>query len=226
MSADVCFTKSECVSRYNRSGPRGAGNTGPGLTHSLDYSKEGLMPNYTQPCTVNGCESLIGRKGARGLCTRHYQRYLSTGSPTGTLRPAPEDRFWRKVDKSSPRGCWEWLGSQDGQGYGLFSLHGVTKRAHRFAYLSLVGPIPAGLVIDHLCRNRLCVNPEHMEPVTNQENLRRGQGHDVSQGRRNTCPAGHTYSPENTYINPRGAKCCRTCSAAARKRYEDRKKSA
>lgn len=222
MSADVCFTKSECVSRYNRSGPRGAGNTGPGLTHSLDYGKERLMPNYTHFCSVDGCQNKVGLKGARGWCTKHYQRWLYTGSPTGSKkRPSAEQRFWAYTDKSD--GCWHWRSAMDTNGYGLLSVGGKTTKAHRFAYELLVGHIPDGLVIDHLCRNRSCVNPDHMEPVTNDENLRRGNGRDVSQGRRGICHAGHPYSIENTYTNPLGRKVCRTCMAAARARYENRK---
>lgn len=211
------------VLRYDLGIPGERANAPQGLTHSLDLTKEGLMPNYTQPCSVDGCTSLVGRKGARGLCTRHYQRLLTTGSPTGTRRATTAERFWRMVDTSGD--CWLWTGSQDGQGYGAFSVGGVTKKAHRFAYELGVGPIPQGKVIDHLCRNRACVNPSHMEPVTNDENLRRGVGRDVSQGRRNACRAGHPYSTENTYINPLGRKVCRTCMASSRARYEDRKAS-
>lgn len=95
-----------------------------------------------------------------------------TGNPVRT--DGPEVRFWRLVDKTDS--CWLWLGAQNGKGYGRFTLsgrNGWKRSAHRYAYELLVGPIAAGLDLDHLCRNRLCVNPEHLEPVTRRENLRR-----------------------------------------------------
>lgn len=88
----------------------------------------------------------------------------------------PEQRFWAKVDKSSPTECWIWKAAKHRNGYGNFWTGKRPMLAHRYAYTILVGPILTGLQIDHLCRNRACVNPAHMEPVTLQENLRRGQG--------------------------------------------------
>ena len=93
-------------------------------------------------------------------------------------------RFWERVQKGDGGwACWEWLGGKDRFGYGLFEIAGTraerekqgrrTAMAHRFAYETLVGPIPDGLTLDHLCRNTSCVNPEHLEPVTEQENLAR-----------------------------------------------------
>ena len=85
----------------------------------------------------------------------------------------PQQRFWAKVNKTPD--CWLWTGGKTGHGYGVFSLHGRDVRAHRAAYEFLVGAIPSGLVIDHLCRVPACVNPEHLQPVTQQINcLRQG----------------------------------------------------
>src|SRR6185369_13442505 len=81
---------------------------------------------------------------------------------------AAQERFWSKVDASGD--CWIWRGTDDGKGYGVMHLGRTTTTAHRFAYTLLVGPIPPGLQIDHLCRNRACVNPDHMEPVTQRVN--------------------------------------------------------
>lgn len=82
-------------------------------------------------------------------------------------------RFWTKVHLPSDDGCWVWTASQNGTGYGALTIAGARKLAHRLAYAHLVGPIPDGLDLDHLCRNRMCVNPAHLEPVTRRENLRR-----------------------------------------------------
>jgi hypothetical protein len=122
-------------------------------------------------------------------------------------------RFWAKVQKGD--GCWFWTGAvSGGDGYGRFNIGG-TKLAHRIAYEALVGPIPVGLTIDHLCRVRVCVNPAHMEPVTLAENLRR----QVSfNGGKERCPQGHEYD----YRYPDGRRGCRRCDTEASRRYRER----
>ena len=177
--------------------------------------------NATRKCSVDACINLIGPKGARGWCTKHYQMWRLTGDPCGSTAPSASARFWPKVNKGP--GCWEWLNSKDGCGYGMFSYNGSSMRAHRWSYEALVGPIPPGMQLDHLCRNPSCVNPSHLEPVTRDENLARGWGRRVKSGWVDHCINGHPYSAENTYTNPKGALVCRTCSAASRRRYEQRK---
>lgn len=88
-----------------------------------------------------------------------------------------EERFWAKVDRRDGGDCWPWLGTTTSTGYGLFGVprEDRTVGAHRYAYELVVGPIPTGLELDHLCRVRNCVNPAHLEPVTHAENLRRGR---------------------------------------------------
>jgi hypothetical protein len=125
-----------------------------------------------------------------------------------------EDRFWRYVERDLPSDvCWLWSGAKTGPGYGAINSggRGTPVLAHRLSYEMLVGPIPEGLVLDHLCRVRNCVNPAHLEPVTHAENLRRVP---VSP----QCPHGHDFTPENTGRNPNGGRVCRTCKRSRERR--------
>lgn len=110
-------------------------------------------------------------------------------------------------------GCWLWIGKMT-HGYGKATIAMREVPAHRFSYELFRGPIPAGLVLDHLCRVPLCVNPDHLEPVTNRENVRRGISAELNRHQYigiTHCPDGHPYSGDNLYINPKGARNCRTC---------------
>jgi len=110
-------------------------------------------------------------------------------------------------------GCWLWVGAllRSG-GYGAVRWNGGAARAHRVAYEELVGRIPEELELDHLCRVRCCVNPEHLEPVTHAVNLLRGVGTAIQIKRNKThCPRGHEYNADNTYNAPHGGRNCRTC---------------
>jgi len=134
-----------------------------------------------------------------------------------------EPRFFAKVDVgNSPAGCWMWTGGAS-DGYGTFRIGSRMLKAHVVAYELCVGPIPAGTQLDHLCRETLCVNPLHLEPVTRGENLRRGRracGH----GHETHCPQGHRYNEANTYIHRDGSRACRRCRAdGARRAYRRRK---
>jgi len=124
-----------------------------------------------------------------------------------------EARFISKVSfPESSEGCWEWIGSKNHKGYGQFQWKYRNYRAHRIAFELLVSPIEEGMVIDHLCRNRSCVNPWHMEPVTNKENIMRGEGHGSRNARKTHCPQGHPYSGWNLIVRiGHGSRECRTC---------------
>lgn len=128
-------------------------------------------------CKIAGCEAPIKVKRL-GWCNTHYQRWWKHGDPEKLLGHAsqhgtPEVRFWRKVDRTGPDGCWLWLGKLGSKGYGLAHVENGQRQAHRVAYELAIGQIPDGLEMDHLCNVRRCVNPEHLEPVTHAENIRR-----------------------------------------------------
>jgi len=124
-------------------------------------------------------------------------------------------RFWQKVREVGD--CWEWVAGKTHDGYGRFHWQGKSRGAHRVAYWELVAPIPDGLTIDHLCRNRCCVNPDHLEPVTNRENLLRGETFQGVNSRKTHCPVGHEYTPENTRLKRRGQWVERHCRACNRR---------
>lgn len=120
------------------------------------------------------------------------------------------DRFWSKVDASGD--CWEWQASKYWNGYGQAKLNGRGMNAHRVAWLILRGEIANGLQLDHLCRNRSCVNPDHMEPVSRRENILRGISPVAVNFHRFQCKNGHPFDLDNTKMlsgNRRCVKCNR-----------------
>jgi len=131
-----------------------------------------------------------------------------------TIRASASERFWAKTTYRGD-GCIIWGGATGGGGYGLFTFEGRLQLAHRVAWMLEKGPIPVGLTLDHLCKTRLCVNTEHLEPVTALENIRR-----ANVGRRLTrCRKGlHEMSGANIYIW-KNQRMCRSCFLEANRRY-------
>lgn len=166
----------------------------------------------------------------KGFCTRHYQRWKRTGSPSLdrpiTPRGMPvRERIASRIDVDAD-GCWLWPeGSCNSRGYAHLAVVGYrTRRAARIAYMEFIGPIPVGLELDHLCRVRRCVNPWHLEPVTPEENKRRARRDNPQRGKHlsDACHKGHPWTPENTYVRrDNGMRQCRVCNRerdAARRR--------
>ncbi len=121
------------------------------------------------PCAVDACETTA--RGQSAYCNTHRQRVRKHGDPLHERWASAWDRFVNRVQVLADD-CWQWTGGRSGR-YGEFWFDNRNSTAHRYAYATLVGPIPAGLDLDHLCRNTLCVNPAHLEPVTRSENTRR-----------------------------------------------------
>lgn len=142
-------------------------------------------------------------------------------------KPTMLDRFWSKVDVCGADDCWNWLASLHGLGYGQFNTGRRIMNAHIIAYELQTGrQVPIGLEIDHLCRNRICMNGRHLEPVTKKENILRGQSPMAQQARQTHCIAGHALTAENVYWfgAKRNHRMCLTCKRRRDAEYQDRKR--
>lgn len=133
------------------------------------------------------------------------------------------ERFWAKVDKRTDEECWPWIAGKNSSGYGSFWNGSRSVCAHRFIYEATVGAVPEGLTLDHLCRNRACVNVAHMEPVTNRENVLRGEGLTARRAAQTHCVHGHPFDVTNTLKKNGIQRECRTCSILYHRRLRARK---
>lgn len=129
-------------------------------------------------------------------------------------------RLLEKIEIDPATECWVFTGAKNHAGYGWIGTGVGTQSglAHRLAYENLIGPVTSE-TLDHLCRNRACCNPDHLEPVSHAENMRRTRG---LRAPKTHCKNGHEFTEENTYAHPNGSKVCRTCTAESRRRYEQR----
>lgn len=183
-------------------------------------------------CSITGCSN---EHYARGWCKRHYITWFDHGD-ANHIRPyihgPAEDRFNYNIDRDGPikdpqlGKCWVWTKSTDKKGYARFRDNdGKTVAVHRWSYSHFVGPIPEGMVIDHLCFNPPCANPRHLEPVTNKVNL-------VERGRTNVaylnslkraCRSGHPLTPDNVYLEKAKHGSVRRCKSCRRAMYRSRR---
>lgn len=177
-------------------------------------------------CVIDGCEKPVS---GRGWCKMHWTRWKRHGDPLVVkpfrrpMRPA-FDRIMAKTDKNGPipaqaphlGSCWICTLNPDKRGYayvGMGGKHGKNRVAMQVVYEELVGPIPDGLELDHLCMVTSCVNPDHLEPVTHAENLRRAAAAGrFANSQKTRCPQGHAYDEANTKWTKDGRRDCRECS--------------
>lgn len=168
-------------------------------------------------CSREGCRAY---SHFRGLCSSHLR---TSGIPV----PSPYERIMDKTQVNRETGCWEWRGRLASNGYGQIQANRRTLQVHRVTYEAHKGAIPEGLAIDHLCRNRTCCNPDHLEAVTSHENWRRGQAPNAISVRMGRCLSGrHLLVGENLYVFPNGVRRCRACHVESQQAASETKRLA
>jgi len=139
-------------------------------------------------------------------------------------QPNNPDNIWKFIKfPKEPDGCWIWTGTSIYSGYGRIKFNSRNILAHRFVYEYLVDEIPKGLTLDHLCRNRICVNPDHLETITQKENRRRGQSKNGNMNKTH-CIHGHKYTKETTQVYSNGWRECKICKSFTNRRNYLKKK--
>jgi hypothetical protein len=182
------------------------------LRYALSIRKVPRLKNSQRVCSNVSCKEPVT---ALGFCGAHYQRQRTSPYRFGPLPEYLPDAG----------GCWVWQRARGDHGYGTVGVNGRTELAHRHYYSLLRSPIPAGFDLDHLCRNRACVNPDHLEAVTHRVNALRGMSPNALNARKTHCKYGHEFTPENTYHRPdkpttrNCKKCSRRISIEKRQRY-------
>lgn len=178
----------------------------------MNTGRTDLVPRVRKErgsCSVDGCEKVEKTRGMCGMHTERVRNGVSLDPLPLTFHGVP---FAERYQVSPSTGCWEWIAGRTTTNYGSYG----RLYAHRVSYEMHVGPIPDGFHIDHLCRNTLCVNPQHLEPVPPRENMLRGFSPGALAIRLNRCKRGHEFTPENTYIRKdTGFRNCKKCHALA-----------
>ena len=178
----------------------------------------GLCSRDYRASLGGSCSVCAGPVLAKGLCSVHYWRQHRHGDVTATafIKGDDEARFWSYVERRGDAECWPWTGHTDAKGYGVFKVEGKNYRVHRWAYARFVAPIPTDMTIDHVkdrgCARRDCVNfLAHLEVVTNEVNVLRGDGACAVNARKIHCLRGHEFTPSNTLTRKNGGRTCRAC---------------
>jgi hypothetical protein len=191
------------------------------LERPATWHPERSFRMHLQPttCSFLGCDLSAGR--ISGFCRNHYRRLVYHGQIVPAPRVGVVERFFSHVNFDGPMPadvrlgrCWEWTASKTWAGYGRFRLPEETVGAHRWAYEQFVASIPgSGLEVDHLCRNRLCVNfVAHLELVTARENNHRSMAPSAENVKKTHCIRGHPFDEENTRRKSNGGRRCFICS--------------
>jgi hypothetical protein len=180
-------------------------------------------------CVIGGCDK--SRVSANGLCKVHYQRFFSGKNLFSPIRScwagSNESKFLKDVVKTDS--CWLWKGNLRSGGYGAFTPRTFTKTskapsglAHRWAYEHWNGPIPHNLVVNHKCRVRNCVNPEHLNLLSNRENILIGTGASARNAKKTRCAQGHPYSSDNIIWLRGKWRRCKICNKIQCAKYKER----
>lgn len=181
-----------------------------------DFTNKSRANPTTVTCGECGVQRTLKHPTKAGrMCRPCAAKIGSKAAIEANTRPAAQ-RFMQYV-REVESGCWEWVGTLQRNGYSSFYYRGKIVRGHRWSYEHFTAPIPQGKEIDHLCRNRKCVNPAHLEPVTSKENARRAM--------RTHCVNGHAFTPENIYMHD-GKRHCRECRRIRGREYHRRKANA